>query len=113
MTTTTAVPVAPVLAAGETIRRSETGAAPIVRASTVARGGDVAAGVSCRPHSLQNLPPVAGAPQPGHVAAIGVPHSEQNFAPGRLTAPQLAQPSSAIRSSRDGANVEALPRLAR
>jgi len=54
------------------------------------------AGVSAVPHSLQNLPPETGEPQAWHVAAMALPQSEQNFAPGRLTAPQLAHVSSAM-----------------
>src|SRR4051812_12198622 len=78
----------------DTMRRSETGAAPVAGASTgpAAVAGAAVSGV---PHSLQNLPPVNGAPHVGHDTMIGVPHSEQNFAPGRLTAPQAAQLSSA------------------
>jgi len=36
-------------------------------------------------------PPSVGAPQDGQPSASGVPHSEQNFLPGRFSAPQLLQ----------------------
>jgi hypothetical protein len=47
--------------------------------------------VSGVPHSPQNLPVAARAPQVGQVGAIDVPQSTQNFTPGRLAAPHAAQ----------------------
>src|SRR3954463_2374042 len=91
----------------DTIRRSDTGAAPGAGPLAEAGDGAAAAGGSTAPHSPQKRPPDAGEPHCGHVTASAVPHSEQNFAPGRLTAPQLAQPSSAMHASRDAANVRA------
>src|SRR3954464_3440223 len=97
----------------DTIRRSDTGAAPGAGPLAEACDGPAAAGVSTAPQSLQKRPPDAGDPHCGHVTASALPHSEQNFAPGRLTAPQLAQPSSAMHASRDAANVRAKWRVAR
>src|SRR3954465_671397 len=75
----------------ETIPRSETGATGAVATGVAAADSSTAAfgaAVSADPHSPQNLPDVAGAPHCGHVAAIDVPHSVQNFTPGPLGAPQ-------------------------
>src|SRR3954447_5200197 len=90
----------------DTIRRSDTGVTAGAEMSVVeGAGAAVTVGASSAPHSLQKRPPETGALHCGHVTASGVPHSEQNFAPGRLTAPQPAQASSAMRTSREAANV--------
>jgi hypothetical protein len=93
----------------ETTRRSLTGSAvgAAVLATESPEETEVATGAAAGaasgvPHSLQNFPDDAGAPQDGQVAAWGVPHSAQNFAPGRFAAPQLRQVSSAIRALSSG-----------
>src|SRR5207248_4922789 len=85
----------------ETTRRSLTGpgtGAALDPDAPVAAGAAVVP-LSGEPHSEQNFPDGAGAPQVGHVAANELPHSAQNFASGRLAAPQLPQSPAVTPSS--------------
>jgi hypothetical protein len=62
-----------------------------------AAAGGGAAPFSEAPHSLQNRPPAAGVPHCGQAAAMGWPHSLQNFAPEALAVPHPAHNCSATR----------------